>query len=57
MKSHTFIYISSGDGRESSPQESSKSSSIVIPEDFESQKEMVRLFLPNVLDPYTLPSV
>uniref|UniRef100_H3CUD5 Golgin A2 n=1 Tax=Tetraodon nigroviridis TaxID=99883 RepID=H3CUD5_TETNG len=31
---------SSADGGESSPQESSKSSSIIIPEDFESQKEM-----------------
>ncbi|CAF99168.1 unnamed protein product, partial [Tetraodon nigroviridis] len=38
------------DGGESSPQESSKSSSIIIPEDFESQKEMVRLLFLNVLE-------
>uniref|UniRef100_H3C2V3 Golgin A2 n=1 Tax=Tetraodon nigroviridis TaxID=99883 RepID=H3C2V3_TETNG len=41
MMSHSlFINNSSADGGESSPQESSKSSSIIIPEDFESQKEM-----------------
>lgn len=41
--------MSSGDGMESPMQESSKSASIIIPEDFESQKEMVRTIPPNVL--------
>lgn len=41
--------MSSGEGRESSLQEDSKSASIIIPEDFESQKEMVRVIPPNVL--------
>lgn len=51
MMSHSlFINNSSADGGESSPQESSKSSSIIIPEDFESQKEMVRLLFLNVLE-------
>lgn len=41
--------MSSGEGRESSLQEDFKSASIIIPEDFESQKEIVRMIPPNVL--------